>query len=252
MAATDETSSALSEPLSAEATVFTVSLEAVVFEFSLEGDAEPRIGYARPNQIRVGNRLIPSTVRKVETLARYIDIGDELRVKVVRVAKEEDKKVVTYTEEGEDGQAAEVEIQPDWVAVECEKKERLGSPTAPPSTPSTPVSAVVAKKRVSSSGSGGTPGKKQAKTVVSGEKGKPKTKSVAKKAAVVEETDVVEEDVNEAEEEEKKDEEAKEKNEIEENEEEVENEENDEVDEDEDLVEIVEEKEDEEKKRRKK
>ena len=211
MAATDETSSALSEPLSAEATVFTVSLEAVVFEFSLEGDAEPRIGYARPNQIRVGNRLIPSTVRKVETLARYIDIGDELRVKVVRVAKEEDKKVVTYTEEGEDGQAAEVEIQPDWVAVECEKKERLGSPTAPPSTPSTP--AVVAKKRVSSSGGGGTPGKKQAKTVVSGEKGTPKTKSVAKKAAVVEETDVVEEDVNEAEEEEKKDEEAKEKNE---------------------------------------
>jgi hypothetical protein len=154
----DSVSSAPPEPLSVDATVFSVSMEAVVFEFSLDNGTSPemQIGYAKPNQIRVGSRLIPSTVRKVETLSRYVDIGDELRVSVTRIDAA-DLKTFTYAEEGEEGQEPEqVEIQPDWVAVECEKKARAGSPS-PAATPPTPASTGRKRTRGESTGGVATP-----------------------------------------------------------------------------------------------
>jgi hypothetical protein len=232
MSSTDEASS---EPASIEAvaTVFTVSLDAVLFEFSPEGsaaDAEPQIGYVPPNKIRVGNRLIPGTVRKVETLARYVDAGDELRVKVVRVA-EADRRTIAYTEEGEEGD--QVEIQPEWVAVECEKTERLGSPTAtaaPPSTPSTPAAAGGGKKRVSSSSAEGkaTPTARAA----AGQKGKTPAKRQAAK------------EVEEGSDAGKQDNEEMEMKEEEENKEEGSQDVEEEEEEEEEVVEIIEEAED--------
>jgi hypothetical protein len=49
----------------------------------------------------------------METLARYIEVGDEVRCLAVR---EDGLPRLVYTEEEEDGSMAQVEIQPGWLA----------------------------------------------------------------------------------------------------------------------------------------
>ena len=95
--------------------IFQFSPDAVLFEFSLHGqDADQvQIGMVKPSGLRVGNRNIPASVKKMETLEKYIEVGDEL---VCRVVKEEGIGMVTYQEEDEGGAMVEVEIQPDWRA----------------------------------------------------------------------------------------------------------------------------------------
>ena len=94
--------------------IFQFSAEAVLFEFSLEGQADQvQIGMVKPSGLRVGNRNIPASVKKMETLEKYIEVGDELECRVV---KEEGMGKVSYQEEDEGGSMVEVEIQPDWRA----------------------------------------------------------------------------------------------------------------------------------------
>ncbi len=49
----------------------------------------------------------------METLAKYVEVGDEVRCLAVREAG---LPRLAYTEEEEDGSMAEVEIQPGWRA----------------------------------------------------------------------------------------------------------------------------------------
>ena len=72
-----------------------------------------QIGMVKPSGLRVGNRNIPASVKKQETLEKYIEVGDELECRVV---KEEGLAMVSYQEEDEGGAMVEVEIQPDWRA----------------------------------------------------------------------------------------------------------------------------------------
>ena len=94
--------------------IFQFSSEAILFEFSLDGQADQvQIGMVKPSGLRVGNRNIPASVKKQETLEKYIEVGDELECRVV---KEEGMGMVSYQEEDESGAMVEVEIQPDWRA----------------------------------------------------------------------------------------------------------------------------------------
>ena len=94
--------------------IFQFSSEAVLFEFSLEGQTDQvQIGIVKPSCLKVGNRNIPASVKKMETLERYIEVGDELECRVV---KEEGMAMVSYQEEDEGGDMVEVEVQPEWRA----------------------------------------------------------------------------------------------------------------------------------------
>ena len=107
-------SSEMSEGEEVTGVIFQFTSEAILFEFSLEGQSDQvQIGMVKPSGLKVGNRNIPASVKKIETLEKYIEVGDELECRVV---KEEGLQMVKYQEEDEGGAMVEVEIQPDWRA----------------------------------------------------------------------------------------------------------------------------------------
>ena len=107
-------SSEMSEGEEVTGVIFQFTSEAILFEFSLEGQSDQvQIGMVKPSGLKVGNRNIPASVKKIETLEKYIEVGDELECRVV---KEEGLQLVKYQEEDEGGAMVEVEIQPDWRA----------------------------------------------------------------------------------------------------------------------------------------
>ena len=107
-------SSEMSEGEEVTGVIFQFTSEAILFEFSLEGQSDQvQIGMVKPSGLKVGNRNIPASVKKIETLEKYIEVGDELECRVV---KEEGLHLVKYQEEDEGGAMVEVEIQPDWRA----------------------------------------------------------------------------------------------------------------------------------------
>ena len=107
-------SSEMSEGEEVTGVIFQFTSEAILFEFSLEGQSDQvQIGMVKPSGLKVGNRNIPASVKKIETLEKYIEVGDELECRVV---KEEGLQMVKYQEEDEAGAMVEVEIQPDWRA----------------------------------------------------------------------------------------------------------------------------------------
>lgn len=96
--------------------IFQFNSEAVLFEFTLDGQEE--VGMVKPNHLKVRGKPIPANVKKVETLSKYIEVGDEVTCHVV---KKKDLKAFKYNEEDDDGEATEIEIQPNWVANEAVK-----------------------------------------------------------------------------------------------------------------------------------
>ena len=91
--------------------IFQFSPDAVVFEFTNNGEEE--IGMVKPSHLKVRGRVIPSSVKKIDTLSRYIEVGDEI---TCTVTKKDNIKKFKYAEEDDDGAATEVEIQPSWLA----------------------------------------------------------------------------------------------------------------------------------------
>ena len=107
-------SSEMSEGEEVTGVIFQFTSEAILFEFSLEGQCDQvQIGMVKPSGLKVGNRNIPASVKKIETLEKYIEVGDELECRVV---KEEGLQMVKYQEEDEAGAMVEVEIKPEWRA----------------------------------------------------------------------------------------------------------------------------------------
>ena len=69
-------------------------------------------------------RNIPSSVRKLETLAKYIEVGDELRCQV----EPRQGPGLAFQEEAEDGTLEQVTINPAWLATTAVKIQATESP----------------------------------------------------------------------------------------------------------------------------
>eukprot|EP00092_Neocalanus_flemingeri_P017268 GFUD01018672.1.p1 GENE.GFUD01018672.1~~GFUD01018672.1.p1 ORF type:complete len:1604 (+),score=493.83 GFUD01018672.1:83-4894(+) len=111
---------AQAEGSSISGVVLHFNSESVLFEFSLaESGDDVQIGVVKPSNIKVGTKFIPANVKKIETLSKYIEVGDELSCTVVR--GDGLKKVTYQDEEEEGGKMTEVEVQPAWLATTAVK-----------------------------------------------------------------------------------------------------------------------------------
>ena len=59
--------------------------EAVLFEFSTpDGGEDVQIGMVKPSNVKVGTKCIPGNVKKIDTLSKYLEVGDVLKCTVVK------------------------------------------------------------------------------------------------------------------------------------------------------------------------
>ena len=95
--------------------------EWVIFAFSNDASGEEedaQMGIVKPSNVKVGTKCIPGNVKKIDTLSKYLEVGDELICTVVR--KEGLKKLI-YPKQGSDGKCVDEEIKPCWLAISAVK-----------------------------------------------------------------------------------------------------------------------------------
>ena len=97
--------------------------EAVLFEFSTpDGGEDVQIGMVKPSNVKVGTKCIPGNVKKIDTLSKYLEVGDVLKCTVV---KKNGLKKVTFQKQEESGELSDVDIQPVWLATTAVKVDAV-------------------------------------------------------------------------------------------------------------------------------
>merc|ERR1712106_674372 len=101
--------------------VLHFNADSVLFEFSITRSGEDlQMGIVKPSNVKVGTKCIPGNVKKIETLSKYLEVGDKL---VCTVVRKEGLKTVNYQkeEDSDSGKLIDVESQPSWVATSAVK-----------------------------------------------------------------------------------------------------------------------------------